>query len=139
MTIEKNGRMTGKATALVTANEDGVRVLPLSLYPTLRASGVWGPKGEALDYIQEDKDHDADFAVVLDKPMKKGESIAITTAYAGKDVISDLGNWNYLVNGGARESWYPNVRGSFGNYAHYRMIFRTPKGVQVVATGTSVA
>jgi hypothetical protein len=136
VTIETNGRMTGKATALVTSNEDGVRVLPLSLYPTLRASGVWGAKGEALDYIQEDKDHDADFAVVLDRPMKKGESIAITTAYAGKDVITDLGNQNYMVNGGARESWYPNVRGSFGNYAHYRMIFRTPKGIEVVATGT---
>jgi Peptidase family M1 domain len=136
VTIETNGRMTGKATALVTSNEDGVRVLPLSLYPTLRASGVWGPKGEALDYIQEEKDHDADFAVVLAKPMKKGESIAITTAYAGKDVITDLGNQNYIVNGGARESWYPNVRGSFGNYAHYRMIFRAPKGIEVVATGT---
>jgi Peptidase family M1 domain len=138
LAIEKNGRMTGKATALVTANEDGLRVLPLNLYPTLRASGVWGPKGEALDYIQEDKEHDADFAVVLDKPLKKGESIAITTAYAGKDVITDLGNLNYQVNGGARESWYPNVRGSLGNYAHYRMIFRTPKEIEIVATGTQL-
>jgi hypothetical protein len=138
MTIEKNGRMTGKATALVTAYEDGVRVLPLNLYPTLRASGVWGPKGEALDYIQEDKDHDAEFAVVLDKPLKKGESIAITTTYAGKDVITDLGNLNYQVNGGARESWYPNVRGSLGNYAHYRMIFRTPKDIEMVATGAQL-
>jgi hypothetical protein len=138
MTIEKNGRMTGKATALVTANEDGVRVLPLSLYPTLRASGVLGPKGEALDYIQEDKDHDADFAVVLAKPLKKGEAIAITTAYAGKDVIRDLGNWNYELNGGGRESWYPNVHSSFGNYAYYRMTFRGPKAVEVVATGTKL-
>jgi len=138
MTIEKNGRMSGKATALVTANEDGVRVLPLDLYPTLRASGVWGPKGEALDYIQEDKERDADFAVVLDKPLKKGESIAITTAYAGKDVITDLGNLNYQVNGGARESWYPNVRGSLGNYAHYRMIFHTPKDIEIVATGSQL-
>jgi hypothetical protein len=138
VTIEKNGRMTGKATTLVIANEDGLRVLPLNLYPTLRVSGVWGPKGEALDYIQEDKDHDADFAVLLAKPMKKGESIAITTAYAGKDVINDLGNRNYEVNGDARESWYPNVRGSFGNYAHYRMTFHTPKDVEIVATGTKL-
>ena len=136
VTIEKSGRMTGKATALVTANEDGLQVLPLSLFPTLRASGVWGPKGEALDYIQEDKEHDANFAVVLARPLKKGESIAITTAYAGKDVVTNLGNWNYAVNGGARENWYPNVRGSLGNYAHYRMTFRTPKEMEMVATGT---
>jgi Peptidase family M1 domain len=138
LTIEKSGRITGKATALVTSNEDGLRVLPLNLYPTLRASGVWGPKGEALDYIQEDKDHDSDFAVVLVKSLKKGESIAITTAYAGKDVISNLGNWNYEVEGGARESWYPNVRGSFGNYAYYRMTFHTPKEIEMVATGTKL-
>jgi hypothetical protein len=135
VTIGKNGEMSGKATALVTAHEEGVQVLPLALYKTLRVSGAWGPKGEALDFVQEDKDHDADFAAVLAKPLAKGESIAITTAYAGKDVVENLGNWNYTVNGGARESWYPNVRGSLGNYAYYRLTFHTVKDVEVVATG----
>ena len=27
----------------------GVQVLPLGLYPTLRATGAWNTKGEALD------------------------------------------------------------------------------------------
>jgi hypothetical protein len=107
----------------------------MELFPTLRATGVWGPKGEALDYIQEDKERDADFAVVLKKPLAKGETIQITTAYSGNDAVADLGAGNYAVNGGARESWYPNVRGSFGNFAHYRITFHTPKDVQVVATG----
>jgi len=133
--IEKNGRITSKATALVTANEDGVQVLPLSLYPTLRATGVWSAKGEALDFIQEDKERDADFAVILKHPLAKGESAEVTTAYAGKEAVTDLGNWNYEMNGGARESWYPNVRWSFGNYAHYHITFHTPKEIQVVATG----
>jgi hypothetical protein len=136
--LERNGHMQAKATALITAHEDGVEVLPLELFPTLRVTGVWGPKGEALDFIQEDKLHDADFAVLLQKPLSKGESIAITTAYAGKDVVEDLGGGNYLVNGGARESWYPNVRGTLGNYAHYRLTFHTPKDVEVVATGDRV-
>jgi hypothetical protein len=135
VTIDKNGPMTGKATALVTANEDGVQVLPLWLFRSLRVTGAWGPKGEALDFIQEDKDHDADFAVVLQKPLAKGESIAVTTAYGGKDVIVNLGDLNFTVNGEARESWYPNVRGSLGNYAYYHMTFHTAKEVEVVATG----
>jgi len=132
--IEKNGRITSTATALVTAHQDGVQVLPLELFPTLRATGVWNTKGEALDYIQEDKERDADFAIVLKTPLAKGESTQITTAYGGKDVLADLGNWNYEMNGGARESWYPNVRGDLGNYAHYHMTFHTPREMQIVAT-----
>jgi hypothetical protein len=132
--IEKNGRVTARATALVTANQDGVQVLALDLFPTLRATGAWNAKGESLDYIQEDKDRDPDFAIVLRKPLAKGESTEITTVYGGKDVVADLGNGNYEFNGGARESWYPNVRDSLGNYAHYHLTFHTPKDVQVVAT-----
>jgi Peptidase family M1 domain len=136
VTIEKNGRMTGTVVSAVTAVEDETRVLPLMLAPTLRVSGVWGPGGEALDFVQEDKDRDADFAVVLQKPLKAGETIHITTAYAGKDVVLDMGSGNYYLV--ARESWYPNIRGSLGNYAHYYMTFRTAKNVQVVATGDRV-
>lgn len=136
--IEKGGKITAKATALVRAERDGLRVVPLALYPTLRATGVWNAKGEALDYIQEDKDHDPDFAVVLDKPLAKGETAVITTAYTGKEVVEDLGNYNFMMNGGARESWYPNVRGELGNYAHYRITFHTGRDVQVVATGNKI-
>ena len=59
-------------------------MLPLDLFPTLRVSGVWGADGEALDFIQEDKDRDAEFAVVLSKPLAKGEVTRITTRYSGK-------------------------------------------------------
>lgn len=136
VTIEKNGKMTGTVVSAVTAVEKGVQVVPLMLAPTLRVSGVWGPGGEALDFIQEDKDKDADFAVVLRKPLRAGETIQITTAYAGKDVVLDMGSGNYYLV--ARESWYPNVRGSLGNYAQYYMTFHTAKNVDVIATGNRV-
>ena len=137
VTIEKNGKMTGTVVSAITAAEDGVQVLPLALFPTLRASGVWGPGGEALDFIQEDKEHDADFAVVLQKPLRAGETTQITTSYAGKDAVLDMGGGNYFLV--ARESWYPNVRGTFGNYAQYRMTFHTAKNVEVVATGNRIS
>ncbi|HXC95493.1 MAG TPA: M1 family aminopeptidase [Edaphobacter sp.] len=113
-----------------------MQVVPLMLAPKLRVSGVWGPSGEALDFIQEDKDRDADFAVLLQKPLKRGETIQITAKYSGKDVVLDMGNGNYYLT--SRESWYPNVRASLGNYAQYHMTFHTPKNVQVVATGDRV-
>ena len=135
-TIEKNGRLTATTVTAFTVLQTGVQVLPLQMFPTLRVSGVWGPGGEALDYIQEDKMKDADFAVVLRKPLAAGESIQITTSYSGKDaVLSEGGNNYYLV---AREDWYPNMRGAFGNYAQYTMTFHTPQNVQVVATGNRV-
>jgi hypothetical protein len=136
VTIERNGKMRGNVVTAVTAEQNEIQIVPLMLAPKLRVSGVWGPGGEALDYIQEDKDRDADFAVVLRKPLKAGETIQITTSYAGKDVVLDMGNGNYYLT--ARESWYPNVRAEFGNYAQYYMTFRTAKNVQVVATGNRV-
>jgi hypothetical protein len=136
VTIEKNGRLTGSVVSAITATQDGTEVVPLMLAPSLRVSGVWGPSGEALDFIQEDKDHDGDFAVLLPKPLKSGETVQITTQYSGKDVLLNMGGGNYYLR--ERESWYPNIRRSFGNYAYYSMTFHTPKGVQVVATGNRV-
>jgi hypothetical protein len=136
-TIEKNGRLTATVVTAIAAAEGGVQVLPMMLFPSLRVSGVWGPNGEALDYIQEDKLHDADFAVVLPKPLGAGEKTQITTTYSGKDAVLDKGNGNYFLV--ARESWYPNMRGEFGSYAQYHMTFRTPKELQVVATGDRIS
>ncbi|MBB5056896.1 hypothetical protein HDF16_001581 [Granulicella aggregans] len=135
--IERNGKLTATAVTAITATQSGITVLPLELFPTLRVSGVWGPSGEALDFIQEDKLRDAGFAVLLQKPLKSGESIQLTTAYAGKDAVLDMGNDNYYLV--ARESWYPNMRGALGNYAFYGMTFHTPKTVEVVATGNRVS
>jgi len=136
-TIEKNGKLTATAVTAVTAVQSGVVVLPLQMFPTLRVSGVWGQDGEALDFIQEDKLHDADFAVVLKKPLSAGETVRITTSYAGKDAVLDEGGSNYYLV--AREDWYPNMRGDFGNYAFYTMTFHTPRNVQVVATGNRLS
>lgn len=73
---------------------------------------MWGPQGEALDFVQEDKLRDSEFAVVLKKPLAAGETIQLTTAYAGKDAVNAEGNNNfYLV---ARENRYPKRARSWG-------------------------
>jgi len=136
-TIEKSGKLTATAITQVTARENGLQVIPLQLFPTLRVTGVWGPQGEALDYVQEDKLQDADFSLMLDKPLAAGQSVQITTSYAGKDAVLSEGNDNYFLV--ARDSWYPNMRGTFGNYASYHMTFHTAKDIEVVATGNLVS
>jgi hypothetical protein len=136
VSIEKSGFLSGTANVHIVALRDGVAVVPLDLYPTLRVSNVQGTLGDALDFVQEDKEHDADFGLVLQKPLNKGESTTIKISYAGKDVVQNEGNANYYPV--ARESWYPNASQGLGDYATYRMTFHVPKGLELIATGTRV-
>jgi hypothetical protein len=82
VTIEKNGFLTGLATVQITALQDGLGVARLALYPTLRVSKVEDEKGNALDFVQEKKEEDADFGVVLAKPLNRGETATVRIADA---------------------------------------------------------
>jgi hypothetical protein len=136
VSIEKNGFLSGIASVQIRAEQDGVAVVPLDLYPTLRVSRVETSTGAPLDFVQERKEDDPDFGVVLAKALKKGESTTIRITYGGKDVVMDEGGANYYPV--ARESWYPNSSSGLGNYATYRMVFHVPKGLELIATGTKV-
>jgi Peptidase family M1 domain len=136
VSIERNGFLSGAATVEVRAEQDGVAVVPLELYPTLRVSRAETVNGDSLDFVQEKKEDDPDFGVMLAKPLNKGESTSIRITYSGKDVVKDEGGANYYPI--ARESWYPNASSGLGNYATYRMTFHVPKGLELLATGTKV-
>ncbi len=137
-TLEKSGNLIGKASTEFAAHLDGVRVVPLDLFHTLRVRGVISQDGQPLSFIQEDKNDDADYAVILPKPLALGEHYTITTQYEGKEAVTNQGGGNYFPV--ARENWYPNNPGSsFGEYASYDMTFRIPKGMQIAATGVRVS
>jgi len=134
-TIEKNGMLTATATTKLNSTVDGLRVIPFDLVSKLRVSSVTDGSGAPLNWIQEDKDEDGDFFVILPKPVAKGESVTITTSYAGKEVVSREGDGNYYPT--SRSNWYPNVH--VGGYTHYELTFRIPKGNQIAATGLLVS
>jgi hypothetical protein len=136
VTIEKNGFLSSLATVDVRAEQDGVAVVPLDLYPTLRVSQVDSAAGGALDWVQEDKALDPDLGVILAAPLKKGETTTIKITFGGKDVVFNEGGGNYYPV--ARENWYPNSSQGLGDYATYHMLFHVPKGLQIIATGTRV-
>ena len=136
-TLEKSGALTGKATTTFISERNGLRVVPLSLFHTLRVQSVTAD-GQPLSFIQEDKNDDADFAVILPKPLAVGEKLSLTTTYGGKEAVSNEGGGNYFPI--ARHNWYPNsVGSSFGEYASYDMIFHIPKGMKIAATGALVS
>jgi hypothetical protein len=133
-TIEKNAHLNGKSTTKLVSLVDGLRVIPFDLFRTLRVRSVVDEKQQPLSFIQEDKNDDADFSVILPRPLKLGEKFTLTTEYEGKDAIRNEGSGNYYPI--AREDWYPNtIFGGLGQYTSYDMTFRIPKGMKMAATG----
>ena len=136
--FEKNADMVGKSKTTFTANLNGLRVVPLNLFRTLRVRSVTTTDGQPLPFIQEDKNDDAQFSVILPKAIVAGEKFTVATEYEGKEAITNEGGGNYFPV--ARNNWYPSNPGaSFGEYASYDMTFRVPKGMQIAATGVRVS
>ncbi len=136
--IDSTGKMTATAETTVKARRDGVRVLRLNLYPTLRVSGVYGENGAPLDFVQESRDSDADFAVILPEAAKAGQTVRVRTEYSGEGAVIPDGNETYHIVTGAQDSWYPSGQGWMGDSTNFHMTFHIPKNLQVVATGKQV-
>ena len=134
-TIEKNANLSGKATTTFVAQAEGVRAVPFDLFPSLRVQSVTGDGNQPLAFVQEDKHDDADFWVVLPKPLAAGDKLSITTTYGGKEAVTNEGGGNYFPV--ARDNWYPNS--AFGEYETYDMTFHIPKGMKIAATGIQMS
>ncbi len=134
-TIEKSASLGGKATTTFVSQASGLRAVPFDLFPSLRVQSVTAEGNQALSFIQEDKHDDADFWVILPRPLAEGEKFTITSTYGGKEAITNEGGGNYFPV--ARDNWYPST--AFGEYVTYDMTFRIPKGMKMAATGMLVS
>lgn len=131
--IEKSGKLNGSAKTEIVALRNGVRVVPFKLFATLRVEKATGKDDTPLAFIQEDKNEDPDFAVILPKPLAAGEKYQMGTTYSGKDAVANEGGGNYYPI--AREDWYPSSNSGLGDYANYKMTFSIPKKMKMIATG----
>jgi len=112
----------------------GVRVLQFDLYPTLRVSKVTDGSGGTLSFVQQAKNEDADFAVMLPTAPAPNTDLKITVEYAGKDVLQDQGSGNFILV--ARTNWYPNNGSSaFGDRAKFRTRYIFPNNIMLIGTG----
>jgi hypothetical protein len=110
------------------------RVLPFSLYKSLRVAHVRDDQNRELSFVQESKDDDADFGVILSEPLDAGKTIKLSVEYDGDDAIKDSGGGNFILI--ARTSWYPNNGAQdFGDRAIVDMTMRFPKDSVFVGTG----
>jgi hypothetical protein len=137
--IDRGGTMKTSAQTTVKVLRDGVRVVRLNLYSSLRVTGVYSESGMPLDFVQEDKKLDPQFGVILPAASKAGDTLRLLTVYSGKDAVRADGNDTYYLMPGARETWYPSGQGGFGDFVNFHMTFHIPKQLQIVATGKQVS
>ena len=119
----------------------GTRVVPFALYRSLRVRRVQDAEGNDLNFVQEDKDEDADFGVVMSKPLEAGQDYQLVIQYDGDEALGDSGGGNYILVPRARSTWYPgNANSLFAeDRAIFEMTFRYPKNMMFVGTGAPTA
>ncbi|HKU72292.1 MAG TPA: carboxypeptidase regulatory-like domain-containing protein [Pyrinomonadaceae bacterium] len=117
----------------------GTRVVPFDLYGPLRVSKVQDGEGNDLSFIQESKDEDSDFGVIMAKPLEAGQTYTIAVQYGGNDALRDSGGGNFILI--PRSTWYPgNANVLYAeDRAIFDMTFRYPKNYTFVGTGSPVA
>ena len=112
----------------------GSRVLPFDLYASLRVARVRDEQGRDLQFIQEKKERDSDFALIWPEPLEAGKSYKVTIDYQGGEALRDAGGGNFFLV--PRSSWYPNNGGTqFGDRATFDVTFHYPKELTLVGTG----
>ena len=112
----------------------GSRVLPFKLYSSLRVGRVRDEQGRDLQFIQEKKERDADFALIWPEPLEKGKSYKVMVDYQGGDALRDAGGGNFFLV--PRSTWYPNNGGTqFGDRATFDVTFHYPKELTLIGTG----
>jgi len=90
-----------------------------------------------LDLSREKKEADADFGLVLAKPLNTGEGSGPSHHLRRQDAVRDPGNDNYDPI--ARGTWFPNGGSGFGSYTTYKMLFHIPKNLQLIATEPGIS
>lgn len=110
------------------------RVLAFALYKSLRVTHVRDEQKRELSFVQEGKDDDADFGVILPELTESGKSIKLTIEYDGDEAIKDSGGGNFILI--SRTSWYPNNGlQEYGDRSIVDMTMRFPKDFIFVGTG----
>jgi hypothetical protein len=139
-TVIRGTRLTSTDIVTFRQLDNGARVLPFSLFPSLRVSQVKDENGRLLDFVQESKNEDADFGVIFPEPLEAGKAYKLTIEYGGGDAIIGIGSGTYFMVPPARHTWYPNNEGSaFGDRATFDVTYHYPKDKVLIGTGAPIA
>lgn len=133
-TVIQGTKLTATDRITYSPRLPGQRIIPFDLFGSLRVSRVQDESGRDLEFIQQAKDEDADFGVILPEAGEVGKPYKLTVEYSGGDALADAGSGNYFLI--PRSTWYPNNPStSFGDRATFDLTFHYPKGNVLVGVG----
>lgn len=131
-------RLIVKDQITLRMREPNVRFLPFDLFRSLRVKTVTDEKENALVFIQENKDEDADFGVILPAPVEVGKPFKLTVEYEGTEALREAGDGNFILI--PRSTWYPNNSlSSFGDRATFELRFTFPKRFVMIGIGSKIS
>ncbi len=132
--IGKNNHLYAVATITFSSLVPGERVMKFSLLPNLRVSRVRDENGADLHFVQQRRQEDGSFYIVLDKAPEVNKPTSVTVEYAGDKVITEAGPGSYYIS--EREDWYPNLSGGgFGTHALFDLTFKVPHNYKLISVG----
>ncbi|NNE98248.1 MAG: hypothetical protein HKN25_04425, partial [Pyrinomonadaceae bacterium] len=130
-------RMIASDEITMKLRTKGQRVLPFNLFRHMRVKRVLDENGEDVSFIQEDKNKDSSFAVILPKAYPIGQPFKLIVEYDGVESLVDAGTNVFFLR--SRANWYPNGIGSkFLDRASFDIKFRYPKQLTLVGVGELV-
>jgi hypothetical protein len=132
-------RVIIRDTLTIKMTQPDIKFIPFDLYSTMRVKNVTNNEGQEINFIQEKKNEDADFGVILDQAPEVGKPFKITVEADGLDVLTQEGIGNFILNPRARSTWYPNNPfTAFGDRAVFDLTFTFPKKYTLVGVGNRV-
>src|SRR6266516_3685672 len=82
-TVIRGAKLTCTDTVTLRELDSGARVMPFRLFSSLRVSRVRDEQGHDLQFVQENKDEDADFGVIWPTPLEAGKTYKLNLEYGG--------------------------------------------------------
>jgi len=107
---------------------DGIRVIDFDLHPDLKIERITNAQGDSLYFIREKDQYRV--SVVLSRPTKAGDTLALTFKYSGKVIEQDWIGDLYIRSS---TYWYP--RYGYLKKATYDLTFKCPKAYQLISIG----